>query len=143
MIYQLREEPQRCLTLKEEVFKKFVELFKEKLKKQSSFRNGEDVFNFAKEVAREFEKRFPKISEVFNGKPYDCKKFFEIFTERQLAEIRKLSKEISINVELKSFKESLEEYIKQNFELFKKRLKVEGYTEDEIKKAWEENFKFF
>ena len=143
MIYQLREEPQRCLTLKEEVFKKLIELFKERLKKQSSFRNGEDVFNFAKGVAIEFEKRFPKISEVFNGKPYDCKKFFEIFTERQLAEIRKLSKEISINVELKSFKESLEEYIKQNFELFKKRLKVEGYTEEEIKEAWEKNFKYF
>ncbi|RTZ60480.1 MAG: hypothetical protein DSZ31_02025 [Gammaproteobacteria bacterium] len=143
MIYQLREESQRCLTLKDEVFRKFMELFTKKLKKQPSFRNGKDVFNFAKEVAIELEKRFPKISEIFNGKPSDCKKFFEIFTEEQLAEIRKLSKEISPNIDLKSFRESLREYLKQNFELFKKRLKAEGYTEDEVKEAWERNFKFF
>jgi len=143
MVYQLREEPQRCLTLRDEVFKKFIELFRERLKKQSYFRNGEDVFNLAKEVAIEFEKRFPKISEVFNGKASDCKKFFEIFTEKQLAEIRKLSKEISITVELKSFRDSLREYLKQNFELFKKRLKAEGYSHVEINEAWQKNFNFF
>ena len=143
MVYRLNEEEFICLTLTDESFKTFLKLFEKKLKRNPTFRNGEDLINFALEVAKEFSEENPKIGAIFCGKPTDCRIFFSIFTKSQLTQLRELSQRVSLHLELKPLKEALEEYLKQNFELFKKRLKVNGYSEEEIKEVWNRLYDYF
>lgn len=138
--FNLREEEQSCLTLKEEAFDKLLELLKREIEKVKTFKSGKDVVEISKRVAQAFSEKYPSPREVFEGKPRECKEFFYIFTESELLKLREFSGSVDIKVETKTFKEALFEYVGEIFDLFKEKTQIrDGDTEqfrEEINRAW-------
>lgn len=140
-IHKLREEEEVCLTLKGDVFEKLLEYLKKEIEKIGTFRSGKEVIEISKKVAQLFSEKYTSPRQIFEGKPYECKEFFKIFSESQLQKLWKFSKELDLKVETKNLKKALHEYISFIFDLFKEKTETKGgNTEDfrdEINRAWD------
>ena len=78
-IYKLREEEEVCLTLKEEIFDKFLEYLKKEIEKNKTFKSGKDIIEVSKRVAQLFSEKYTSPRQIFEGKPYECREFFKNF----------------------------------------------------------------